>query len=118
MSKNLGGRPPLFNTPEELEKCLDAYRLYLEETGKPPTIAGMAYYTGLDRKSIYNYEKKDKFFYAIKKFRDWILMTYEETAADKGNAGIIFLMKNYGYTDKQEIEQTNLGDMVIKVIDA
>lgn len=102
--KHAGGRPPLFNTPEELQQRIDEYKEYLETNGRPPTIAGLAYYTGLDRKTIYNYNKKDEFFHTIKKFVDWIIMTYEEQATDKGNAGIIFLMKNYGYTDKQETE--------------
>jgi len=32
---------------------------------------------------------------------DWIISTYEESCAQKANAGIIFLMKNYGYTDRE-----------------
>jgi hypothetical protein len=99
-----GGRPKIFNTPNELQERLDEYKAYLETNGKPPTIAGLAYFTGLDRQSIYNYQKRDEFFDTLKQFRDWIIMNYEEQAFDKGNAGIIFLLKNYGYTDKQEHE--------------
>ena len=54
------GQPPSFNNVSELELKLDEYKRYLKQEGKPPTIAGLAYYTGLDRKTIYNYEKKDE----------------------------------------------------------
>ncbi len=102
--KNKGGRPPIFNTPDELQERIDDYKRYLKTSGKPPTIAGLAYYTGIDRQTLYNYKSKDEFFDTIKTFVQWVLMNYEEQAVDKGNAGIIFLLKNYGYQDKQETE--------------
>lgn len=99
-----GGRPPIFKTVQELEDCIETYKEYLRTENKPPTIAGLAYYTGIDRKTLYNYKAKDQYFHTIKKFVDWIIMNFEEIATDKGNAGVIFLMKNYGYTDKQIVE--------------
>lgn len=104
MSEKRGrGQPPKFKNKEELEVKLQEYKDYLKENGKPPTIAGLAYYTGIDRQTIYNYSVKDEFFGTIKEFRDWIMMNYEELAIDKGNGGIVFLLKNYGYTDKQDL---------------
>lgn len=108
-----GGAPPKFKNKEELQEALDNYRAYLEKSERPPTIAGLAYYTGIDRQTIYNYAKKDEFFGTIKSFRDWVLMTYEEEAITKGNGGIVFLLKNYGYTDKQEVEQS--GGLNLKI---
>ena len=108
------GRPRKHKNAEELQKAIDSYKLYLEDTGRPPTMAGLAYYTGLDRKTIYNYSKDAEYFPAIKEFRDWIIMRFEEMAADKGNAGVIFLMKNYGYTDKQEVEHQGGIDVKVK----
>ncbi len=100
-----GGRPKRFNNKEELQKCIDDYKKYLLENNKPPTIAGLAYFTGVDRKSINNYSKQDEFFLTIKEFRDWIIMNYEENAISQNStSGIIFLLKNYGYSDKQEHE--------------
>lgn len=96
------GRPKIFKDVKELEDAIELYKDYLKENNKPPTIAGLAYYTGIDRKTLYNYSKNDDFFPTIKKFVDWIIMHYEEIAIDKGNGGIVFLLKNYGYTDKQE----------------
>lgn len=110
------GQPPKL-TPEQLKQKIEEYKGYLKETGKPPTIAGLAYFTGIDRQTIYNYKQKDEYFDTIKECREWILATYEEVAINKGHSGIIFLMKNYGYTDRQETEITgginiNIGGKV------
>lgn len=98
-----GGRPSLFNSADELEEKIEVYKKYLATESKPPTLAGMAYYTGIDRKTLYNYSKKDEFFPVIKKFVDWILMNFEEIAIETGGSGIIFILKQYGYSDKSEV---------------
>ena len=106
------GQPPKL-TPEQLKQKIEEYKDYLKETGKPPTIAGLAYFTGINRQTLYNYQKKDEYFDIIKKMVDWIMCEYEEQAYTKGNAGVIFLMKNYGYTDRQDT--TISGSMDINI---
>lgn len=112
---NPEGRPPLWKTVSELEAKIEQYKAYLSDSGKPPTIAGLAYHLGVDRQTIYNYKAKDEFFGTIKRFVDWILMNHEEYALMNPSSGIIFLMKNYGYTDKQEmmVEAT----VAVKIVD-
>lgn len=107
--KHAGGRPKLFSTPKELQDRIDDYFESCRDGGKPFTIAGLAYWLEMDRKSIYNYEKDDEFFHTIKRARDKILATLEEMIAVDGRAGQIFLAKNYGYTDKMEVESTNIN---------
>ena len=108
---NKVGRPPAFKSKEDLEQKIQAYKDYLEEKGKPPTIAGLAYFLDVDRQTLYNYGKKEQYFGVIKKAVDWIISTYEESCAQKANAGIIFLMKNYGYTDREtnSLHKTDYG---------
>ena len=108
-----GGRPPKFKTKEELEKALQEYKDYLLNEDKPPTIAGLAYYTGIDRQTIYNYSEKNEFFGTIKSFRDWVMMTYEEAALTHSGSGVIFLLKNYGYTDRQEVKHEGKSSITI-----
>lgn len=105
------GRPRKWNSKEELQSMIDSYWQYCEDNEKPMTIAGLAYFTKVDRQTIYNYAKDEEYFDTIKKARERIVMGFEELAITKGNAGTIFIMKNYGYKDKQEV--TTNTDMTI-----
>ena len=109
------GKPRLFKDAAELKACLDKYKAYLKESKKPPTIAGLAYYTGIERQTIYNYKEREGYESTLKDFRDWVIMTYEEVAIEKGGGGIIFLLKNYGYTDKSEHEISGDTSLNIKI---
>lgn len=119
--KNKGGRPLAFKSVEELQKKIDNYFLECKEHAAPfidkmgkavvisnpliPTIAGLAYAIGVDRQTIYNYANKDEYFDTIKKARDYIVSCIESKLVNtNANAGgVIFLAKNYGYHDKQEL---------------
>lgn len=102
-----GGRPMKFPNSKKLEDTIKSYFKHCDKTGKPYTIAGLAVWLDVDRHTIYNYEKKEEFFHIIKKARDVILASWEERVISEGKPGQIFLMKNYGYTDKQEVQNTN-----------
>ena len=106
MANNVRGRPKIFNSPEEIDQKVAEYKEYLREREKPPTMAGLAYFLGVDRKTLFNYSKDEEFFPTIKRYRDWVLMEIEEMCVDKGNGGTVFIAKNYGYTDKQEVEHS------------
>lgn len=81
-------------------------------------MAGLAVALDMDRQSLYNYAKNEKFFDTIKKARDKIAQSWEEHTFIHGNAGSIFVMKNYGYTDKQEVavEHSNFDEVLGKFI--
>lgn len=99
-------RPLKFKTPEDLEKRIIEYLEYLEETGTPPTIAGLCYFTRVSRKTLYNYDSKEQYADVLGLTRDYIVMKLEELAITKTSSagGIIFLLKNYGYSDRTMIE--------------
>ena len=105
------GRPKLFNSPSEIDDKVALYKEYLADKNKPPTMAGLAYFLGVDRKTLFNYSKDEFFFPTIKRYRDWVMMELEEMCIDRGNGGTVFIAKNYGYTDKQEIEHS--GEMTV-----
>ena len=73
----MAGRPPLFNTPEELQDAIQDYFDYckpkiedgeLKSLGESITITGIALYLGFEsRQSFYDYEKHDQYSYIIKK---------------------------------------------------
>ena len=104
-----GGRPKAFNSVEELEKKIKEFYDYCELKEETLTFERLATFLNVDRKTIYNYEDKDEYFHTFKKVRERILADImSKGLGNKINPTFgIFCLKNYGYTDKQEIESTN-----------
>lgn len=115
------GRPPIFETPEQLQEKIDEYfekgvTTKIVVIGKAPnnytievevpTITGMCYYLGFEsRQSFYDYQDKPEFSYTVKKARLFIEQHYEEMLQTGNTTGAIFALKNFDWTDKQEIDQ-------------
>ena len=98
------GHPPTYKDPEELEKKIQEYFATIELTDKPITISGLCYHCGFEsRQSFYDYEKRDKFSYTIKRARFAIEVSYEAGLHTRTPAGSIFALKNLGWTDNQQI---------------
>ncbi|MGR6764465.1 terminase small subunit [Paenibacillus sp. T2-29] len=80
---------------------------------RPFTISGLAVFLETDRKTLLNYEDREEFFHTIKKAKARIENYTEEqlyNASAKNMTGIIFNLKNnYGWQDKQEINN-NIGN--------
>lgn len=108
------GRPPMFETPEQLQTEVDKY---LTDPNIPvKTITGLAYHLGFEsRQSFYDYEQKPNFTYTIKRCRLYIESLYEARLFENANAGAIFGLKNFGWTDKQEIEHTVNDPQTVKL---
>lgn len=111
------GRPSEYNNPDELQKRIDEYF----DSNEKYTICGLAYDLGFEsRQSFYDYEKRDKFSYIIKRARLRIEGYYESLLGKPGGAGgPIFALKNMGWTDKQEYKVDmpqfdRLPDIIIK----
>lgn len=99
------GRPPYYKSIEELEDAIEEYFLGLVEDEKKATITGLAYHLGFEsRQSFYDYEQKGEFAYTIKRSRLRVEMSYEERLGE--GAGPIFALKNFGWKDKTEVEQS------------
>ena len=97
-------RKRLFKDIDELQARIQEYKEYIDSKNKPPTIAGASYFLGITRRDFYNYQGREEFKETVHDFRDWVIMRLEELAVEKGNAGVIFLLKNYGYTDRHVYE--------------
>lgn len=113
------GRPPKFKNPKDLEKKINKYievapdkTIITDKDGKEYriphyTISGLAYYLGFtSRQSFYDYEKNEKFSYIIKRARFFIEKEYEKLLQGNNCTGIIFALKNMGWSDKTEQEIT------------
>jgi hypothetical protein len=101
------GRPAAYKTAEELENKIEEYRLDCIAKESNPTITGLAYFLGFsDRRSFYDYEKKEKFTHTIKRARLWIESIYESRLFSQSPTGSIFALKNFGWKDKTELEHS------------
>lgn len=109
--KGKGGRPKAFNSVQELEQKIEEFYDYCEQKEETLTFERLATFVGVDRRTLYNYDKKDEYFLAFKKVRERILADImSKGLSNKINTTFgIFCLKNYGYTDRQEIESNNIN---------
>jgi hypothetical protein len=108
----MAGRPPIWDDPQAFADKVEEYF----KTEKIPTWSGLALYMGFEsRKSLDDYHKKEGFSYPIKKALLRIEGIYEANLHKGNPAGSIFALKNFGWKDKQEVEQS--GGLTIKFED-
>jgi len=101
----MAGRPAKYQTEVALSKKIEQYFASLEEIESKATITGLAYFLGFEsRQSLYDYEKDGEFSYTIKKARLKIESVYEQNLHSCNATGSIFALKNFGWTDKSEID--------------
>lgn len=104
------GRPPKFASPDEFEKLADAYFKSKEESGGKISWTGLCLAVGVSsRQTLEAYKKGDRGKGFIDPIKNALLKVenyYEEktTGADR-----CFTLKNFGWTDKQEIDHRS-GD--------
>jgi len=124
------GRPPKYETPEELQaKITDYFEngiIYRKVVVGPPnnrqvqkipviTITGLVLHCGFcDRSAFYAYEKKEEFKHTIKTARTFIEREYEGYLQNGGGSAAIFALKNFGWEDKTEVK--NSGESTAKVV--
>lgn len=101
-----GGRPLKYQTLKELETLIEAYFKLCKKNIIPYTITGLGLAIGLSRQQIIEYSNRDEFHDAIKEAKQRIENDYEISLRMRGSAGDIFGLKNFGWRDKQEVEQT------------
>lgn len=100
----MAGRPKKFQSVEELQKKIDAYFLDCLTNDEPVTVTGLCLWLDTTRDVLMDYQNDDEFSYTIKKAKQRIENAYEKRLIRRGNAGDIFALKQFGWTDKQEID--------------
>lgn len=123
-----GGRPPMYETPEELQEAVEEYfnscvpeyfevdgKMVYDKKGHPivesvnrPAVSKLAYVLGFkDRQSLYDYEKRsDEFSCIITRARLLIESSYEQGLHTSSANGCQFALKNMGWSDKTQTELT------------
>jgi hypothetical protein len=123
---NNGGCPPIYNTLAEMLPILQEWEQEIKE-GAKPTVTGLALALGFcDKKSVYDYAKKDEFLHPIKRALLIVENGYESALRENNATGSIFALKNMGWIDKthsdittndKDINPTLSPESISKLID-
>jgi hypothetical protein len=107
------GRPPEYKNVEDMEVKCSEYFLECSENKEKATITGLALYLGFEsRQSLYDYKEKKDFSYLLKR----ATLAVENSYETNGTAFDIFALKNMGWKDKTEVEQTNVNNEPVKIV--
>lgn len=102
------GRPRLYESSDDFDAKVDAYYHYCKEEGEPVTWTGLALFLGFSsRQSIDEYLKYDGFSDSVKRAKLLVEWAYEKRVLGANAAGPIFVLKNMGWSDKQELSHTS-----------
>ena len=117
MHKGSVGRPRKY-TASQAQRLIDKYFQTCSDTKTPCTITGLALALDTSRKVLCEWaERGDELSNTIKKAKDRMENYVEELLlTSKNPAGPIFWLKNFGWTDRQEIVGAG-GSPVIDVYD-
>lgn len=140
MAKHAGGRPPFYNTKEEIQEKIDAYfedckgrvltdpegNVLTDKSGKPIivdsrplTVTGLALALGFtSRQALLNYQDKEEFVDTITRAKARVEAYAEERLFDKDGAnGAKFSLANNfeGWKEKQSIEADVKSDVTINI---
>lgn len=100
-------RPRIYDSEIELQDEILKYFEQTKKTNERPTVTGLALFLGFaSKQSLYDYEKNEKFSYPIKRALTMIECELEKRLENQSVSGIIFALKNMGWTDKVQTEHT------------
>lgn len=105
MTEKKNGRPPLYDTPEELEAACNAYFMGCDVREEPYTVTGLALDLGFSsRQSLDDTSKRDGFSDVVKRAKLLVEKGYEMRLHGNNPTGAIFSLKNMGWKDEQRRE--------------
>ncbi len=119
------GRPAKYTKAAAMQKKIDKYFATCDKNYEPYTVTGLAIALGMTRKGLIDYENKEdqKLSNTVKKAKLRV-EEYAERSLYRSQSvtGIIFNLKNnFGWQDKQEIDQHttfDFGSATLKESDA
>lgn len=118
------GRPPIIKTAEEMQQRCEAYFASLmDKNGKrylrPPTIAGLAFYLGMETRTLLRYGDKDDFCPIVMRSKQLVeIFTEEQAILGKSRNAISLLSMNYGRVEKTRLEVEDKTGLAEKIIAA
>lgn len=100
----INGRPRKIESREQLISIINEYFENTEQNKY--TITGLCLHVGLNKDTFYEYGKRDDFKDIIDEARLVVENSYELDLREKGGTANIFALKNFGWKDKSEVDNT------------
>lgn len=113
---HFGGRPPHYETLEDILPALQQWEESIVRGKEKPSLTGLTLALGFaDKSSVYDYAKKPEFSHPIKKALLIVEHGYEKGLNDGNCTGAIFALKNFGWVDKQHTTLTGANDGPVQI---
>lgn len=107
--KNKGGRPPKFNSIEELEGKIDEYIEERLKNKEMPNKAGLCHFLDIDKSTYCEYKKDNhRFSHAIKRFEKITENAWVQRLGGNSPTGAIFYLKNAFKEDYKDRHETDI----------
>ncbi len=99
------GQPKKY-TAAQAQKIVDHYFSEIKKSDRPPTITGLALALDTSRKVLCQWaEREDELAVVITRAKSLVELYLEELlTTTRTPAGAIFALKNFGWSDRQELE--------------
>ena len=111
------GRPRIIKSVKQFEKLAGAYFESCEARGEPLLLMGLILAVGLSsRESLDEYGRRPEFSDSVKRAKARIEMEYERKLLANNPTGAIFALKNFGWTDRQQVDadvKANVKNMTL-----
>ncbi len=115
MTEKKIGRPPKYNSPEEMQEKIDLYFSTLDE--EKPTVLGLCIALDLTRQGLLEYADKPLYSDTVKKAKMKVELALEQHLYTGQVAGVIFNLKNnFGWKDQVEKKITGDPDKPVHLI--
>lgn len=109
------GRPRKIKSVRQFEERAEAYFLECEAMEKPVLLTGLILALGLcSREGLDEYGRRPEFTDSVKKAKLRVEMEYEKALHGRSPTGAIFALKNFGWTDKQDVDLS--GGVKVKTL--
>jgi hypothetical protein len=108
------GRPPKFESPEEMRDLLATY--FDETPTEEWTWTGLCLTCDVSKPTLNEYQEKEEYKDIVTRAKLMVENSYELSLRKNGRSAEIFVLKNFGWSDKteQEITGSQGGPLVIR----
>ena len=109
------GRKPIIKSVKQFEQLAQDYFDQCQRTNESINLTGLILALGLSsRQSLAEYEDREEFSDSVKRAKLRCEHEYEKKLVGPNPTGAIFALKNFGWSDKQNVEVTQQEAVVYK----